>query len=286
MSELSIFEQLSLSTVRIECELGDGQIATGTGFFTKYVESGDSFVPVIVTNKHVVQGAEKGSLYFTLSDGSGHPLYDRHHRFVISNFAKPWIDHPDPAVDLCAMPIYTLITEMQKKGLKPYVTFIDLSTLPTQDDIKEMAGMERVVMIGYPNGLSDLEHNQPVFRSGVLASHYRFDWNGKAEFLIDAACVPGSSGSPVLIIDIGEVFTRKGLNLGSSRIKFLGVLYAGPVMTADGSIEVLPTPTTDNVRTRTQIPINLGYVIKAKKLLEFEQIFKKELDNVQKINSA
>jgi len=132
-------------------------------------------------------------------------------------------------------------------------------------------------MIGYPNGLWDSTHNQPVLRSGVLASHYRFDWNGKEEFLIDAACVPGSSGSPVLIVDIGQVFTRNGLKINSSRVKFLGVLYAGPVFAADGSIEVIPVPTTDNIRTRTEIPINLGYGIKGKKLLEFENVFKDEL---------
>jgi len=59
--------------------------------------------------------------------------------------------------------------------------------------------------------LWDAEHNQPVFRSGVLASHYKFDWNGRPEFVIDAACVPGSSGSPVLLVDIGQVFTKKAL---------------------------------------------------------------------------
>lgn len=277
MSQLTIFEKLSLSTVRIECELDGDQAATGTGFFTRFVFEGNSFVPVIVTNKHVIKGANRGRIYFTLSDTAGNPVYGRHHRFEITNFAKPWLEHPDPSVDLCAMPINTLVNEMQEKGLKPFVTFLDLSTLPSQEDIDEMAGMERVVMIGYPNGLWDSLHNQPVLRSGVLASHYSFDWNGKPEFLIDAACVPGSSGSPVVIADIGQVFTRKGLNIGSSRVKFLGVLYAGPVLAADGSIEVVPAPTTNDIRAHTNIPINLGYVIKGKKLLDFEDVFKNQL---------
>jgi hypothetical protein len=277
MSELSIFEKLSQSTIRIECELRDGKVSTGTGFFVKFVECGDTFVPVIVTNKHVVQGAIRCNLFFTLSDDNGNPTHDRHHRFEIIDFAKPWIDHPDPNIDLCAMPINVFIDQMQKMGIKPYITFLDLSILPTHEDIEEMAGMERVVMVGYPNGLWDAKHNQPVFRSGVLASHYRFDWNGKPEFLIDAACTPGSSGSPVLIIDIGQVFTKKGMNIGSSRIKFLGVLYAGPFLAADGSIEVIPAPTADTIRTLTNIPINLGYVIKSNKLLDFEAVFEREL---------
>ncbi len=280
MNELSIFEKLSLSTIRIECELRDGQVSTGTGFFVKFVESGNTFVPTIVTNKHVVQKSIRGNLFFTLSDAAGNPAHDKHHRFEITGFEKVWLDHPDISVDLCAMPINVLVDQMQEIGIKPYLQFLDLSILPTDEDIEEMAGMERVVMVGYPNGLWDAEHNQPVFRSGVLASHYRFDWNGKPEFVIDAACIAGSSGSPVLIIDIGQVLTKNGLNIGSSRIKLLGILYAGPVLATDGSIEVVPAPTTDKIRTRTKIPINLGYVIKGNKLLDFEGVFERELKKV------
>jgi len=277
MSELSVFERLSLSTIRIECELRDGRISTGTGFFVKFVESGDTFVPAIVTNKHVVRDAIRGNLFFTLSDDAGQPAHDRHHRFEIDGFEEAWRHHPDADVDLCAMPINVFVDQMGESGNKPYFTFLDLSMLPMGEDIEEMAGMERVVMVGYPNGLWDARHNQPIFRSGVLASHYRFDWNGKQEFVIDAACIPGSSGSPVLIVDRGQVLTKNGLKIGSSRIKLLGILYAGPVLAADGSIEVIPNPTMDTIRSRTKIPINLGYVIKGKQLLDFEGVFEGEL---------
>lgn len=132
-------------------------------------------------------------------------------------------------------------------------------------------------MVGYPNGLWDMKHNQPIFRSGSLASHYKFDWNGKPEFIIDAACIPGSSGSPILLVDIGQVFTKKGFNIGVSRIKFLGVLYAGPLLSVNDSIEITPAATLDTVQSRTLISINLDYAIKAKKVQEFENIFKHEL---------
>jgi hypothetical protein len=277
MAELSIFESLSLGTIRIECTLKDGARSSGTGFFVKFVEQGDTFVPAIVTNKHVVAGSETGFLHFTLSGEGGRPNHDSHHIFEIADFQKPWLGHPDPDIDLCAMPINVFVNELGKKGIKPFITFLDFNLIPTESDIAEMTGFEKIVMVGYPNGLWDMKYNQPVFRSGVLASHYKFDWNGKQEFVVDAACVPGSSGSPVLIVDLGQVYTRKGLNIGASRIKFLGVLYAGPVLSADGSIEIAPAPTLDTIQTRTNIPINLGYVIKAKKVRDFEEIFKKEL---------
>ncbi len=275
MNELSIYENLSLSTIRIECEIGNGNVSAGTGFFFKYVNNIDTFTPAIVTNKHVVEGAKCGRLFFTLCDKSGNPTHDHHHAFEITDFQNCWLNHPDPAVDLCVLPINFFIIKMKEKGIKPFITFFDLSFLPTEQDIEEMIGLEKVVMIGYPNGLWDATHNQPVSRSGVLASHYKFDWNGRPEFVIDAACVPGSSGSPVLLVDIGQVFTRKGLHIGSSRVKLLGVLHAGPVLSADGSIEVIPVPTVNTIQTRTDIPINLGYVIKAKKLIEFEAVLEK-----------
>jgi len=270
-----------LCTIRIDCSLHNGARSSGTGFFAKFVDQGDTFVPAIVTNKHVVAGAETGFLHFTLSGEEGRPDHASHHIFRIDDFQKPWIEHPDLNIDLCAMPINVFVNELEKKGIKPFITFLEFNIIPTESDISEMTGFEKIVMVGYPNGLWDMKHNQPVFRSGVLASHYKFDWNGKQEFLIDSACVPGSSGSPVLIVDVGQVYTRKGLNIGASRIKFLGVLYAGPVLSANGSVEIVPAPTLDTVQARTNIPINLGYVIKAEKVRDFEAIFKKELGKLK-----
>lgn len=278
MTTLSVFEQLSLSTVRIECETEDG-FSSGTGFFVKFLQNGDMFVPAIVTNRHVVEGATRGYIYFTLSDDNGNPIYNRHHVFEITNFEKTWRGHPDPEIDLCAMPIDVLIKNMQKGGMNPVIAYIDLSLLPSQEDIDLMAGMENVIMVGYPNGLWDKINNQPVLRSGVLASHYKFDWNGKEEFLIDLACVPGSSGSPIMIVDVGQVLTKKGLKVGASRLKFLGVLYAGPVQRADGTIEVISEP-MNTISIQTDIPINLGYVIKGKKIIEFEKIFSDEMKQI------
>jgi len=278
MSRLSIFERFGFCTIRIECTLEDGATSTGTGFFVKFCDNGEYFVPAIVTNKHVIQGARKGRMLFTLSERNEYyPAYGHNRRHEITDFEKAWRSHPDPEIDLCAMPTYVFIQQMEKGGIKPFIEFLDLSLLPTDDDIENMAGLEKVTMIGYPNGLWDPQYNQPIFRSGILASHYKFDWNGKSEFVIDAACFPGSSGSPVLIIDIGQVYSKKGFNIGTSRIKLLGVLHAGPVMSADGSIVIQPTPTSDKISICTDVPINLGYVIKASKLLDFNAIFEDEL---------
>jgi V8-like Glu-specific endopeptidase len=279
MSNLSIFEKIALATIRIECVLSDGAISTGTGFFMKFYEHDNgNFVPAIVTNKHVIEGSVRGKIFFTLSERmKSYPAYGFTYKYEITEFENAWRMHPNDDIDLCAMPIEIFVSDMQRQGIIPFIQFLDLSLLPSDDDIESMIGSEKVTMIGYPNGLWDSKNNQPIFRSGIVASHYKFDWNEKSEFVIDAACVPGSSGSPVLLIDIGQVNSKKGLNIGSSRIKFLGILYAGPMMAADGTIEIQTIPTTNQIKTRTKIPINLGYVIKSSNLLIFNEIFKNEL---------
>ena len=59
MNNLSIYEQLSFSTTRIETEDEKGRTYSGTGFFFS-LKVKDGEVPLLVTNKHVVKGMEKG----------------------------------------------------------------------------------------------------------------------------------------------------------------------------------------------------------------------------------
>ena len=62
--------------------------------------------------------------------------------------------------------------------------------------------------------------------------------------------------------------------MGQTRFYFLGVLYAGPQFTATGKIVVVDIPTKKDTLTVSNIPTNLGYVIKSNKLLDFEPILK------------
>ncbi len=203
---LSPVEQLAQSTVRIECDLGQGGVGTGTGFFYSLNRNGDQHVPVIITNKHVVVSATKGRFLLTLQDSLGGPAIGSHQAFELDSFEKRWRPHPDNSVDLCAMPIAPLLHEAAKRELRLFFSTLDEMLVPTAADIEDMIGLESITMVGYPNGLWDQTNNLPIFRKGVLATDYRRDWNGRKEFLIDAACFPGSSGSPVMLFDIGSYY--------------------------------------------------------------------------------
>ncbi|MGQ0525452.1 MAG: S1 family peptidase [Betaproteobacteria bacterium] len=266
---LSPAEQLAHSTVRIECDLPAGKVSTGTGFFYSLDRNGDQHIPVIVTNKHVVEGTVEGRFLLTLHNGTDGPDVGKVKAFELDNFERRWHPHPDKDVDLCVMPIAPLLRDAERTNTKFFFLTLDKTLIPSAADLEDMLGLESIVMVGYPNGLWDRANNLPIFRKGVLASDYKRDWNGKKEFLIDAACFPGSSGSPVLLFEIGTYQTRNAVNVGS-RIKLLGVLYAGPQHTVEGDIKVVTVPTVQKPIAVAMIPNNLGVVIKAEQLNAFE----------------
>lgn len=263
----SISDQISCCTVRIEGTSDKGEFS-GTGFFYNFLTEGDSCVPCIVTNRHVFQEAKYISIVFTCSTKEG----KEHHETVnISDFPKAWIEHPNPQVDLGILPIAYLINLLNGKGLTPNYVSLRKENIPTKEQIDKFNAIEDIVMIGYPDGIWDEFNNKPIARKGITATPLKYDFCGRKEFLIDAACFPGSSGSPVFILNEGAFASTAGITIGR-RFFFLGILYAGPQHTAKGNIVF-----SHDFKAITKIPNNLGLVIKAEELLTFEDELRKRL---------
>ncbi len=60
------------------------------------------------------------------------------------------------------------------------------------------------------------------------------------------------------------------LNLGTSRLILLGVLFAGPQHVAEGEIKTIEIPLQQVPISLSRIPNNLGFVVKAQKLHDFK----------------
>ena len=158
-------------------------------------------------------------------------------------------------------------------GKNPFFVSLDSSLIPTQNDLAELNALEDVVMVGYPSGIWDSKNNMPILRRGVTATHPALDYEGRREFMIDAACFPGSSGSPVFLFNMGSYAPKAGGIVVGSRIKLLGVLYAGPQFTAKGTVKVVTVPTQEKMMAESKIPLNLGLVIKSQELVAFDAVF-------------
>ncbi|MEZ5558644.1 MAG: serine protease [Pseudomonadales bacterium] len=271
---LTVPEQLMHATVRIECSLDAGGTSTGTGFFFRFLDDGVNHVPVIVTNKHVIAGATRGAFHLTRKGPNGDPLLGDHHRVEFDNFQNLWIPHPSEHVDLTVFPVASVINQASKADLNYFYITLAPNLIPDETATEDLSGLDDIVMVGYPNGLWDSKNNLPIFRAGCTATHPKYDYEGMPYFLIDCACFPGSSGSPVFVYNPSGYKTRSGsIKMGAERLIFLGALFAGPQHVAEGSISVVEVPELAHVpRAISRIPNNLGFVVKSQTLLDFEPI--------------
>ena len=273
---LSNSEQLAHSTVRIETSKASSE-GSGTGFFYRFADNGDTHIPAIVTNKHVIEGSLRGSFVLTEKGDDENPVYGKYRRFYFDNFQSRWLLHPDKEVDLCVMPIAPILHQAREQDMNFFYIPLEKSLLLIEEELNDLILMEDIVMVGYPNGIWDEKNNMPIFRKGITATHPNLDWNGRPEFLIDAACFPGSSGSPVFLFNQGGYATKSGgLKIGPSRVKLLGALYAGPQHTVSGEIKVVQVPTQNVAVSVSSIPNNLGIVIKSSQLAAFDHILRKQ----------
>lgn len=126
-------------------------------------------------------------------------------------------------------------------------------------------------MVGFPNGLWDNAHNLPIYRRGITASHPEVDFRGKPELLLDIPCFPGSSGSPVFVLNAkGRTDERGNVRVGEPRDLLLGVASGAVTQGPDGQIVTRPASTT--IGPREEFAIHLTYIVKSRELLRFAEV--------------
>lgn len=266
MPKMSASEALTYSTVKLTAYINDKIHSSGTGFIMNLCVETDKCVPVIITNKHVIPDGAEIEFEFCESDEKGHP---NDLKSLKCRLCETWLMHPDPNVDLCCIPIAQILREFEKQGKKAFYIPLSPREIPNEAAINDLTAMEDIVMIGYPTGIIDTYNHKPIIRKGVTATHIKKDYLGKKQFVIDIACYGGSSGSPVFILNEGSYMYQNRLHAGT-RIYFVGVLYAGAIYDTYGRIIIMSSP---NFLAHTQLPTNLGIVIKSSKILDFESIF-------------
>lgn len=266
---MSIAETLLYSTVKINAIAQGSIISTGTGFFSTFNRTSDQFSPVIITNKHVIENADTIHIKCHIKDQNSNKPSGK---FVDVNITLDGgvINHPDENVDLCAISFAEVINRSIEGGTVIFNSIIEMDLIPDESEWEMLDAIEEVTMTGCPNGLSDDTNNLPLVRKGITASNPSMPYNGRQEFVVDMACFPGSSGSPIFLYNPMGYFDKHNgtYQIGNARLKLLGILYAGPLINQKGQI-VLNT----NLNFEIASMMHLGYAIRSSELKRLEKYF-------------
>lgn len=264
----TITEQLLFSTIRLQTSH-----VIGTGFYFIFEIDNTKMIPVFITNKHVIENLDEVTFSLHFAE-EGHPSQE----VVTITYKSNWIPHDK--YDLAftfANPLFEHIKGKLRKDI--FLIPLTENLIWDNEKLENLSAVEDVLMYGYPIGLYDEKNVLPLIRSGVTASHPAIDFNGEKIGVVDMACFPGSSGSPILIVNEGSYIDKKSgsVNIGSSRIIFLGILYGGPTYNSEGEIIIRDIPTKQEVISLTPQMINLGYYIKSAVILDFKEKISKNI---------
>lgn len=252
----TLAQQLLFNTVPIETKDKNGNmLGTGTSFVIAHSFEGHGEELFLVTNKHVIQDAWLGYVYFTHIKGDqpdiGNPFF-----VEMEGFENQWHGHPAGDIDVAVLPISWQLDLIGKDASKAYYMKISTEIIASKAEIDAMDALRRIIFVGYPNGLFDRKNYTPIIRHGFTATPIQLDFNGRPVFLVDASVFPGSSGSPVFSFE--ESWTGNIINL-----KLLGILAAVFTQTDVGTFELVPAPTQVMPIVKTEQMIDLGVVFKA-----------------------
>lgn len=271
-------EFIARCTVRIQSIKNDGKPSGGTGFFFAFNQTDTGYVPVIITNKHVVSDISEMIIFISIRDLNSKTTTES----VPITIEKPesrFIFHPDSRVDIAALPIADLIFQMKRAEKELILYHFGMNDIPSDEEFNKFLFIEDVISSGYPNGIFDEVNNMPVIRRGITATHPGLNWKGQDKFLIDMAIFPGASGSPVFIYNPSGFTDSEGnINIGGVRIKLIGIVYAVLMHDLKGKIEVSDIPAAMDYETRMKTPNNIGVVYNSKLLKWFEAFFRNKTE--------
>lgn len=152
-----------------------------------------SRLPILVTNKHVIQDLDELYIRFNQGSESGS-----------ERFRMPL--HPEDGVHLFQTSeqydiAATLLpgNALREAGADftpiPDAAMLDLAGL----EAAQITGGDTVFTLGFPMGLAGDEKKYAIVRAGVIARLDREIIEKTGGFLIDCAVFPGNSGGPVIL---------------------------------------------------------------------------------------
>ncbi len=221
----------------------------------------------VVTNKHVLDGATELELITTLkSDGT--PNLADHYPVRITELQGAVTGHPEDNVDIALLNFSNVVTTLAQAGVDTFYAKVPLEAIPSASQLAELDAIEDIVFLGYPDGPSDEINQLPVARRGITATPLTVDFRGQPQFLIDAAVYPGSSGSPVFLMDRGQLPIVGSPSVPGTRVWLLGIVAGAFFQPDTGRVTLMDTPTQAEPVAAIRQWIDLGVIVKSRTIVE------------------
>ena len=187
------------TTVAIEASHEDGEATryrtVGTGFFIGFdygdrLPSGaETYRLFLVTNRHVIAGRDDVLIRVNTKGGAAR-------RVRLPLGAGAWAPHPE-GVDVAVVLLNARV--LLEAGTElAYFRPTDTAFVSAMTAL-EIGPGEELFVLGFPLGMSGVERNYVIARSGMIARFDREILAASRTFLIDASVFPGNSGGPVIV---------------------------------------------------------------------------------------
>jgi hypothetical protein len=273
---LGILEYAYNATVKIETvdsvvkkagkEIVYGE--NGTGFFFVF-QTNKGSIPVIVTNRHVIQSAASVTFYFLEADGNKLPVYNKQQKITLKKEDLAAFYHPDNTVDLVIIPVNPMLAYFEKQKIRISYNPLNETIIPRDSVFNTTVPMEDLYLVSHPAGLEKELHSLPLISKGSTATPLFLDHNAKKEFLAELPVYDGNAGAPVIVYQSNNI-TRSDEQMSGHRIVLAGIYAA--TYTKGFHERALPPGKYPADATTTNSYENIGIIIKSQRLRDFVKL--------------
>jgi len=136
--------------------------------------------------------------------------------------------HKDKSVDVALIDVHDYVNELMKDNSKKHIlpALLGNNHLPDNNPIVIDVTSD-IVVASYPKGFYDIVNKFPIVKSGIIASAWKFPFNGQPIFQIDAQLFPGSSGGLVISKPTNLAYFGGGINHSKMKEFVLLGVYSG-----------------------------------------------------------
>lgn len=142
----------------------------------------------LITNYHVLKDAERGFLELHLADKD-----KPSDKSIKIQFDRTIVNNKLGELDLVALPIAATLNELFCKNIVPFYRTVSADMIPNDNQMNELAAIEDITFIGYPNGLYDDINKMSIVRQGITATPIWNDFKGQEVLSVRFYFIPGFS---------------------------------------------------------------------------------------------